>query len=401
MLKQPHIILLLLCCLLFTHAVEAQQSQKELELKRKKLEENIAYTNHLLDQTRKSKENTVVELHLINNKINDRNELVATLKKELYKLDNKITQTQSVLQTLNAELKSLKEEYIRVAYNAYKYSSSYNRLIFLFSADDMNQAYQRLRYLDQISAFIRTEAEDIKVKEAQKEAELATLQEQQQAKKILLDKESEQVYLLEREKIQKNNLHASLNGKEKELRKSLRQQEDEARKLDAQIQKIIAEETAPKKSAKPGTKYELTPAEKKLADSFYSNKGKLPWPTERGLISNTFGVHPHPVLKRVQTKNNGIDIICGAQSEARCVFDGTVVSVLTITTTNMAIIVKHGNYFTVYSNLDEVYVRKGDPLTTKQIIGRIHTNLKGKTELHFEVWREKELQNPSYWLLSK
>ena len=132
-----------------------------------------------------------------------------------------------------------------------------------------------------------------------------------------------------------------------------------------------------------------------------ASKGRLPWPVDKGFVSETFGVHKHPVLKHVQTKNNGIDIATSAGNKARAVFSGKVVSVIPITKTNIAIIIKHGEYFTVYSNLEKVYVAKNESVTKKQIIGKIHTNLQGKTELHFEVWRGKTLQNPAYWLSNR
>ncbi len=400
MFKKPYIILIVMAFMAAASAF-AQESQAGLESKRKKLEDEIAYTNKLLQETKNSKQITMNELRLIDNKISNRNELVATLKKEIYYLNTKINHTQSTVNNLNDELTSLKEQYVEVAYTAYKYTSAYNRLIFLFSADDINQAYQRIRYLDQISAFIRSEAETIKRKESVKEKELLALQQQKAEKKKLLDKENDQVFQLEREKIRKNNLKADLSGKEQQLRKSLRKKEDEARKLKRQIERIIANETKPKTSTTTGKAYALTPAEKKLSESFSFNKGKLPWPTERGVVSGTFGVHAHAVLRNVKTKNNGIDIVTSHDSEARCVFDGVVVSVTTITASNIAVIVKHGNYFTVYSNLDDVYVKRGDQLKTKEVLGRIHTNLNGKTELHFEVWKEKTLQNPAYWLSKK
>jgi murein DD-endopeptidase MepM/ murein hydrolase activator NlpD len=173
------------------------------------------------------------------------------------------------------------------------------------------------------------------------------------------------------------------------------------KKLRKKIEDIIARELELKKTKTKGSSYALTPEEKLLSKSFAANKGKLPWPTERGLISETFGVHQHPVLKNVKTKNNGLNIVSSKGSEARVVFSGEVVSVVTITTTNKAIIVKHGDYFSVYSNLDEVFVKKGDHLETKEILGRVHTTLKGKTELHFEIWQGKVLLNPSLWILKR
>jgi len=171
--------------------------------------------------------------------------------------------------------------------------------------------------------------------------------------------------------------------------------------LNKKIEDIISAETRVKKSSSGKSSYALTPSEKKLAGEFLNNKGKLPWPVERGFISGTFGSHPHPVLKHVMIKNNGIDIATDAHSDARAVFSGKVVSVTPISNTNIAVIIKHGSWFTVYSNLEKVYVKKGDNVATKEVLGRIHTNLKGKTELHFEVWKGKQKQNPYYWILRR
>ena len=146
--------------------------------------------------------------------------------------------------------------------------------------------------------------------------------------------------------------------------------------------------------------FALTPEEIELSGNFSSNKGKLPWPSEKGIISSTFGEHNHPVLKRVKIKNNGIDILTSQSEEARAIFDGTVISIRTITNTNKAIIIRHGEYFTVYSNLSEVFVQQGQKVSTKQRLGNIYTDSSGnKTELHFEIWRGKTLLNPSSWIV--
>jgi septal ring factor EnvC (AmiA/AmiB activator) len=379
----------------------SQDTAKELEARRKQLEKDIEYTNKLIAETRKNKQVTVNELNLLNSRINKRNELLATLKKEISWLDTQIDMNEVTISKLNKELSELKKEYARVVYFAYKHHTAYNKLIYLFSADDFNQAYQRLRYLDQVSSFIRNEAANIKDLEADKSTELTVLNSQLAEKNKLLDKESEQVSKLELEKVKINDVVRTLSGKEKQLTADLRKKEKESRKLKKKIEDIIARETAPK-TTKTGTKsYALTPEERLLSDSFTANKGKLPWPIERGMISETFGVHPHPVLKDVKTKNNGIDISTSPGSEARCVFDGKVVSVAKITTTNIAVIVKHGEFFTVYSNLDKVYVKQGDEVKTKEVIGRVHTSLKGETQLHFEVWKARAIQNPAYWIIKR
>lgn len=392
----------LICLLFFSFTAIsffAQETSDQLEAKRKQLEAEIEYTNQLINQTKKSKQLTVGELSLLNNRISQRNELLATLKKEIDLLDTKIQVNEQTVNKLSKELVSLKKEYAKVIYFAYKNQSDYSKLIYLFSSEDLNQAYQRWRYIEQVGTYLRTEAENIKNTEAVKTAELEELNQQKNEKNLLLDKENLQVSKLEQEKVQKDKLVRNLSGKEKQLQADLKAKEKESRKLQKKIEDIIARETKPKKEATGGGTYKMTPAEKELSTSFASNLGKLPWPIEKGMISETFGVHQHPVLKNVKTKNNGIDIATSPGTVARSVFDGVVVSVVTITTTNIAVIIKHGDYFTVYSNLDEVFVKQGDKVSTKEKIGKVHTSLKGITELHFEVWKEKALQNPAKWIV--
>lgn len=382
-------------------SVFSQDNQKQLEIKRKKLESEIKYTNKLLKETKSNTTATVNQLRLINVKINTRVDLLATLKSEVYYLDIKIEETESSIFKLDEELTNLKDKYIEIAWYAFKYKTDYNKLVFLFSAADINQAYQRMRYLDQISSYIRKEAERIKEVEKVKNGLLQKLKTEKKRKSSLLGNEQSEIFELEKEQTKTTKIKTSLQSKEKELRASIRDKEKQKNKLARQIEKIIAAEIAPKKDLKTGKTYALTPSEKKLTSSFVSNKGSLPWPTQRGVISETFGVHNHPVLKRVKTKNNGINIVTSKNGEARAVFKGKVVSITKISATNLAVIIKHGEYFTVYSNLDKVYVAKGDEVKTKETIGQIHTDLKGKTELHFEIWKGTLKQNPAYWVLKK
>lgn len=396
--KSLMLIVGLLIANFFVISLVAQDDPKQLESKRKKLENEIEYTNKLLDKTKENKSATLNDLRLLNKKIEQRDELVSTLNKEVSFIDQQINQSKQAISSLNDELATLKAEYAKVVYFAYKNKTSYNKLIFLFSASDINQAYQRLRYLDQISEYIKKESTNIKNKEKVKSSELEILNQQLAEKKILFDKENTQLSELEKEKGKKNSLVASLSKKEKQLKAELKEKEKEQGRLKKRIEEIIARETKMATKTKTGTDYQLTPEEKLISDSFISNQGKLPWPVEAGLISETFGIHQHPVLKNVQTKSNGINILTSSETQARAVFAGKVVSITTISPSNIAVIIKHGEYFTVYSNLDQVFVKQGDQVETKQVIGKIHTNLKGKTELHFEIWKGKELQDPDNWI---
>lgn len=373
----------------------SQTKTSSLKAKRQKLEKEIAYTNKLLAEVNKSKKNTVYELQLINNRINMRRRLITILKKEITRLTDTIATTEITIRDLNRRLDNLKKEYVQIAWYLYKNDNSYNRLIFLFSAKDFNQAYQRLRYLDEISAYIRKEAVRIQDLEKQKKSKLEKLLRDKTEKKSLLDNETTQLSQLQLEQQQKIRLKQKLSRQEKSLRARLRQKQKESQQLQAQIKKAIA--VATKKSAKITSK-KLTASEARLSSTFLANKGHLPWPVKNGVISQTFGVHNHPVLRHVQIKNNGINIATAKGSVAKAVFPGRVVNIVYITNTNIAVILKHGNYFTVYSGLDKVLVKNNQQISQGQTLGVIHTNLQGKTELHFEVWHEKYLQNPAYWL---
>ncbi len=397
MLSKKSVLLLLLSLFFLANpSAYSQSGTGALKAKRKKLEQEIAYTNKLLREVSKTQKNTMYELQLINNRINMRHRLIALLKSEVAALSDTIAATGISLRDLNRRLDTLKKEYVQIAWYLYKNDNNYNRLIFLFSAKNFNQAYQRLRYLDEISAYIRKEAARIEQLEKEKQEKLNRLVRDKTRKKRLLDNETTQLSQLQLEQHQKRLLQQKLNGRQKSLRAQLRKKQKEAQRLEAQIKKAItlsADNAAKKASA--GT---TSAAELRLSSTFLANKGRLPWPVKNGVVSQTFGVHHHPVLKHVQIKNNGINIATAKGSRALAVFSGKVVNIVYITNTNIAVILKHGNYFTVYSGLDKVLVRRNQQVNLGEPLGTIHTNLQGKTELHFEVWHNKDLQNPAYWL---
>ncbi len=374
----------------------SQTQTTNLKARRQKLEKEISYTNKLLGEVNKNKKNTIYELQLISNRMDMRRRLMAILKKEIASLTNNITVTKITIRDMNHRLDTLKKEYVNIAWYLYKNDNNYNRLIFLFSADDFNQAYQRLRYLDEISAYIRKEAGRIIILEKQKKDKLDKLKQDKAEKKTLMDNETTQLSRLELEQSRKIRLKQKLTGQEKSLRAHLRQKQKESQKLEAQIKEAIAIST--RNAANTSKSKLLTASERRLSFTFNADKGQLPWPVKKGVVSQTFGVHNHPVLKHVKIKNNGVNIATAKGSVARAVFPGEVVNVVRITNTNIAIILKHGNYFTVYSGLDKVLVKNNQQVTQQQALGIIHTNLQGKTELHFEVWHNKNLQNPTYWL---
>ncbi|HNQ82815.1 MAG TPA: peptidoglycan DD-metalloendopeptidase family protein [Bacteroidales bacterium] len=385
----------------------AQKDRTKLEQDKKKIEEEIEYTNKLLDQTRQTRQNSLNEVVILNKKISQREQLINTISSEIGLVDGQMALTLDTIKLLENDLKSLKDEYAQMIYYAYKNQNLYDRMLFIFSAKDFNQAYQRLKYFEFYNQYRRQQALLIQVKQKRLEIKMEELAAIRTQKNNLLTGEERQRQQLTVEREEKNKSVKALSKKEKELQKTLKEKEAAAKKLQQAIQEIIAEEIrlANERASKYGAPlpktgvYALTPEEKIISDNFQSNKGKLPWPVEQGIVSGTFGEHAHPVLKNVTTRNNGIDLLTQAGTEARAIFSGVVTRVMSVPNNNNVVIIRHGEFLSVYSNLDQVYVKIGEKVTTKQKIGTVFTNKEdSKTELHFEVWQSKTLQNPVEWL---
>lgn len=404
--KRLFFLLLLLWIALPTQNIVAQEKRTELEKTKKQLEEEINLTNQLLEETKKSKMLSLNELNMLQAKIRKRQNLIATLQKQIQNTDSRLQRTRNDLKKTQNDLSKLKKEYGKMLVFANKNRNGLNKLMFLFAADDFNQAYRRLKYLQQYSSLRKRQIERMTTAQAQLNNQKTQLEEEKIEKTRLFDDEQKQQVLLSNEQKQVDQTVRKISDQEKKLQKDIRSKEQEALKLQRQIESIIAEEIRKAQNRKTENKTtssdklsNLTPEEIQLSNSFTQNRGKLPWPVERGIISSRYGEQPHPVLKKVTIKNNGIDIATTAGSEARAVFDGVVVSVNRITPTNNAVILRHGDYFTVYSNLEQTYVKRGDNVSTKQLLGSIHTDKsEGKTVIHFELWQNKNLVNPSLWL---
>jgi murein hydrolase activator len=404
-MKKTSLILLLL--LLITSVAFSQKDRAKLEQDKKKVEQEIEYTNKLLEQTRQTKENSLNEVVILNRKIGKREELINTINNEVQLVEYQMTKAQDSIDLLENDLKALKDEYAKMIYYAYKNKNLYDRLIFIFASEDFNQAYQRLKYFQQYNEYRQKQALLIQIKQKRLEIKMEDLAAIRDQKNTLLTAEERQRQQLTTEREEKNKSVKTLSKKEKELQKTLKEKEAAARKLQQAIQDIIAEEIrlANERASKMGAPlqktglFALTPEEKILSDDFQKNRGSLPWPLEQGIISSTFGEHPHPVLKNVTIRNNGIDMLTEEGAEARAIFGGVVTRVMNVPNNNNVVIIRHGEFLSVYSNLDQVYVKIGEKVAVKQKIGKIFTNrADSKTELHFEVWQSKTLLNPEEWL---
>jgi murein hydrolase activator len=372
------------------------QSKTDLEKKKLELQKDIEYKNSLLKETKKNKQLSLSQLVLLNKQIAVREELIATINREIKLLNKQINENQALIDAMEKDLQNLKDEYAKIIYYSYKNRSAYDKLMFIFSSEDFNQAYKRLKYYQQYEEYRKQQA-DLIVKTKQIIAKkLEELQIKKAEKQELLSQELKEKNNLAGEKNEKQTIVNQLQQNEKKLKDDIQKKEKEAAKLQQAIQKIIEAEIA--KSKEKG-KFVMTPEALALSENFTGNKSKLPWPVEKGVVTSKFGIHPHPILKGVEMKNNGIDISTTEGAVARAVFDGVVSKVLIIPGVGKAIMVRHGEYYTIYSNLKESYVKEGDKISTKQTLGLIMTDEDaGKTEIHFEIWKRQEILNPSDWI---
>ncbi|MEI7594317.1 MAG: peptidoglycan DD-metalloendopeptidase family protein [Bacteroidota bacterium] len=354
-----------------------------------------------------------------------REQLINNISTDIVRLNREIQKNQEEVTFLEKDLVVLRKEYAKMVYYAYKNHNTYNNLLLVLSSEDLFQAFKRLRYLQQYGDYRKKQAEMIiRTKESLSKL-ILQLNTQIAEKQALLTQNEAEKLSLASEKSEKNTLITQLKSKEKDLIKQKKAKEAAISELNRAIQKIVQEEIRKQEEkrrkkreeeklknknnnkpnnavpAKTITSYELTPDEQLISNNFTGNMGKLPWPSESGIITSSFGTHPHPVYPEIEVNNTGVDISTPKGSVARAVFSGKVSGVVNIVGIN-AVIIRHGDYLTVYSNLSAVYVKKDQEVKTKQALGVIATdNSDGRTELHFEVRKGSSLLNPSSWISRK
>jgi septal ring factor EnvC (AmiA/AmiB activator) len=378
----------------------AQTNLSALRKQKAQNERDIAYTNSLLKNTLKNHEFNLSRLILLKQKIKSREGLINSIEREIAAVDSRILNTRKEISSHEAYLAKLKKHYAKCIYYANKHRNSYEKLMFIFSSKDFNQAYRRLKYLQQYSNFTTLQGKEIIATRDSLNGKLKLLNNSRQEKKDLLSQKTEETLQLSQEKNQHTKVITQLQKKERKLRKELANQQKVAKRLQKSIQKIIKREAelAAKKKAGSG-KFSLTPEEKLVSDSFGKNKGTLPWPTRTGFISEYFGEHPHPILKHVKVRNDGINITTEPHSACLSVFQGTVTHILPMPGLNTVVIIRHGEFFSVYSNLTAVTIKKGEQVAAKQKIGTVYTNnSKGETVLKFQLWKGSTKLNPAKWL---
>lgn len=402
------VLLAFTCCLPL-----AAQGRKDLEKKRDALDNQINETSALIEKARSQQRSTQQQVQLLEAQIRQRQELINTVNSEVFRVDQEIQDTRDSIRALETDLDKLKEEYARMVQFAYMNRNAYDRLSYIFAAESFSQAFRRSRYLEQLAQNRRQQAELIEVTSASLALKVDELENKRKAKTSLLDRQVTETRKLTEDKQGQQSALEGLRKEEGRLHQSLKKQEQQRRELAAAIRKSIEAEIA--KSSKAAGKstgagasagkveFTMTPEAKELNSDFEKNRGKLPWPVEKGTITSGFGKQPHPVLRGIMIENNGLDIGCVPGAPVRAIFRGEVSSVIVIPGAGKAVMISHGAYRTVYSNLRDVAVSKGDKVETKQTVGTVMTE-DGASTAHIEIWKigsDGSLQkvDPATWIL--
>mgnify|MGYP003520491735 CR=1 FL=1 len=385
-----------------------QESQQEkLEQRKAQILQEIRENESQLRSVKKKEKSAVTVVMLQANKIKLQEKLIKTTEKQAKVLGNDMYINQVKINKLKKELEVLKEDYARMIVKSYKSRSEESRAMFLLSSENFLQAYKRAQYMKQYSSFRKMQGEEIKSKSLELQDYNGRLAVQKKEKqKIIAEREKERLALEKQKKEQLRLVNAIKKDKNK-IMAAIRKKQSETKAIDRQIDRLIREAIAEanRKAANDGTatggsssRIALTAEAKILADNFRANKGKLPWPVEKGFVSLGYGKQPHPVYPTLVINNSGVEITTDTGAYARSVFAGEVTNIMVLSPVNKAVMIQHGDCFTVYQNLSSVSVSKGDKVGIKQNLGKIRTNSEGKTVLKFTISQNATYNNPASWL---
>ena len=468
--KNTRLYLFLLGCALVlllglaSISMYAQSDKSKMQSRKSKLEKEIIELNRELEQTKLNKSANLNQLVLINKKISKREDLINEIEEEVGNIDNQVKNLNDTIYRITLNLSSLKAEYARIIYSTYRNRSAYNRLMFIFASHNFNQAYKRLKYLQQYTSYRKEQVKSINETQQVLAAKKLEFERQKSSKLQLKHSQEKERNELANEKSQKDEKIKNLTSQEKTLLVKLRNNEVALNKLQIAIENVVAaeikkanEEKARKAANLANERKAIADAERKakaraeaenksksktesgkkiaeprtepvarveetrstaakaapvssnsmsvsaedvaLSGSFAGNKGRLPSPIDRGSIISSFGEHPHAEFQNIKIKNNGIDITSTPGAQAKVIFDGEISSIMFIANLNYVVIVRHGDYLSVYSNLESVSVKKGDKVKIRQSLGTVATGQgESKSRLHFELWQGTIVQNPASWL---
>ena len=395
-------------------SLSAQYSTKirDLENERKATLTEIEETNRLINENKLTTSNALNRLSLLVQQIDSRKKIIQLMNQEIFSIDEEIRFKEMQIKTLENNLEKRKKDYATSMQKMYSHKNNQGNLLFILSSQSFSQSYHRMLYMKAYSEWLKKQAVEITEKQNIISQQKKLLVEQRNNKLNLLEERQVEEKQLSREEASKIAEVKTLENNKKKLQEDLKIKQQQANALNRQIEKIISEEVLKSASAaktKTGENrtaeieggYAMTESERVLSSNFAGNKGKLPFPLRGNYkIVGNFGVHQHKELSKVVTNNNGIDIETTSGNDARAVFNGVVSRIFTLPGYNNSIIIRHGNYLTLYSNLDQVYVKQGDSVVTGQQIGKIYTDREkgNSTMLHFEIWKEQTKLNPLSWI---
>ena len=418
----PKYILSLFFILISTFSWAQMTQQEKLEQRKIQILQEIRDKEQLLQNVKSKEKSVKQQLQLQTEKIQLKEKLINTTEKQTKLLSNDIYINQVKINGLKNDLAVLKEDYSRMILKSYKSRSEQSRAMFLLSSESFLQAYKRAQYMKQYASYRKMQGEEIKDKSQQLISYNEKIGAQKTAKQKLIKENEVEKVGLEKEKVVQQQIAKAITKDKKQIAAEIKKKQQETQAIDRQIEKLIraAIAEANRKAAaanmkanpktttaaethaiETSTRIVLTPEAQLIANNFKANKGRLPWPVEKGFVSLGFGDQPHPVYKSLVVHNSGVEITTDQGANARAVFGGEVISVIVLSPVNKAVMIQHGDYFTVYQNLSSVSVSKGDKVSIKQYIGKIRTSGDtGKTILKFFLLQNTVYNNPTGWLFN-
>ncbi|MCM1032093.1 MAG: peptidoglycan DD-metalloendopeptidase family protein [Oscillibacter sp.] len=378
-------------------SVVCAQSVNDIKKQKEKTEKEISYLNKLLGEATKNKSVSTEKLYILQEKIVQSKNLLNSLNQEVSYIQKDILKNEKRISELQTEKNAMLELYSKLVYGTWKKRNKANKLMFIFSSSDFNQAYNRFKYFQQLQEYSGRQLELIRQVDDSlnlKNRNLASLVSQKNAVLNTIRVKNQE---LESEKLKENQYVAELQKKEKDLKKKLQNETQRQQRLAKELNRLVSKQIKKSGSTSP-TKYKLTPEEKLLSDDFAKNKGRLPWPVVQGFISRKFGLSVNPIHKRVTEFYDGIKIMTSKNADVRAVFQGVVSDIAYESFLNNIVLIRHGNYVTVYGNVTNLTVKKGDKVNTKDIIGKVGYDPEEGSVLIFHLCKDIEKQNPELWL---
>lgn len=410
---QRFIIFIIFLFSLSLHAQDDYEAQqRQLERRKASILKEITQFRSLLSTEKRKERNILSEIAESNRKISLTNELISTYRKELRVLADDIYTKTLESNKLKKELKVLKEDYAKTIRTSYKTRSEQSRILFILSSDSFLQAYKRSQYIKQYAKYRKSQGEEIRKKTEDLEKIMQKLEVQKQKQQAAIAEQQKEIAALQQEKNKQNELMSLVQKDQKKYTAQINKKQQESREIDRQIKVVIqkaieeANRRAREKAGESSTstvsssEFAMTPAEKALASTFKNNRGRLPWPVEKGYISGRYGNQPHPSVPNITIENHGVEITTEKQAVVRAVFEGEITEIQVLGGTRV-VFIRHGDYISVYQNLSSVSVKQGQKISTKQAIGTVAENREGQTVLKFYLTQNNNFQNPQSWLSGK